>query len=56
MWMTPKQVSEYTEYSEKTLANWRSKRIGPAYSKPPGSTSVRYRQADVEAWLQEGMQ
>jgi excisionase family DNA binding protein len=47
---TPEQIAEYLQMPEKTLADWRSKGIGPRYSKV--GKHVRYRQADVDAWLE----
>lgn len=46
---TPREVAEYLQKSEKTLANWRSLGIGPPYIKPAGT--IRYRWSDVEKWL-----
>ena len=39
------------EFSEKTLANWRSAGKGPEYVKVGGR--VRYRWSAVNAWLAE---
>jgi len=36
---------------EKTMANWRSAGVGPAYYKVGGS--VRYDEDDLDAWLAE---
>jgi excisionase family DNA binding protein len=43
---TPKEVAEYYGVPEKTLAQWRSRGIGPRFSKI--GRHVRYRWADVE--------
>lgn len=31
--LTPKETSERTRIPEKTLANWRNRRIGPPFRK-----------------------
>ena len=50
--LTPRQLSEYLGgIPEKTLSNWRSRRLGPVPIKLGGH--VRYRLTDVEAWLAE---
>lgn len=37
-----------------TLRNWRARRIGPKYSKI-GARAVRYRVADVQAFIDAGV-
>jgi predicted DNA-binding transcriptional regulator AlpA len=49
---TPAEIAEFLSKPEKTLAEWRSRRIGPRYFKLAGG-SVRYRWADVEEWLKQ---
>lgn len=51
--LTPAQLAEELEVSTRTLANWRWAGIGPRYTKlGDGRTArVRYRRADVDAWL-----
>ncbi|MGH8794446.1 MAG: helix-turn-helix domain-containing protein [Stackebrandtia sp.] len=50
--MTPRQVEETYGIPAQTLANWRWLDQGPAYTKGRGrSGRVRYRRADIEAWL-----
>lgn len=47
--LTPAEVAAYLEISEKTLANWRSLRIGP---KPTyAGRWPRYRSSEIEHWL-----
>jgi hypothetical protein len=46
---TAREVADYINKSEKTLANWRSLGIGPAYIKAEGG--ILYRWRDVEKWL-----
>lgn len=49
--LTPEQVAETLGLSPRTLAAWRSKRRGgPAWCKC--GSLVRYRKADVVAWLE----
>jgi len=45
------QLSEENGVSVGTLANWRSAGIGPRFVKV--GHRVRYRRADVEAWIAE---
>ena len=58
--MTKKMMSQVFDEKEaarvlgvaiQTLRNWRHKRKGPAYHKI--GKAVRYRMADLEAYLQE---
>jgi predicted DNA-binding transcriptional regulator AlpA len=48
---TERQVFERYGFSPKTLQNWRSRRQGPPWIKTEGA--VRYRFADIEAWLSQ---
>lgn len=43
-------LAEQLGIPEKTVAEWRSTNRGPAYVKV--GRHVRYRTADVEAWLE----
>lgn len=45
-----KKVSEYLGKPVQTLAVWRMRGIGPRFIKLENG-SVRYRWADVDAWL-----
>ena len=47
----PNEVSERLGLPEKTLADWRSRGIGPAYVRL--GRHVRYRDSDLERFLQE---
>lgn len=47
---TPAALAEYLDRNEKTLAEWRYRGVGPKYLKIEHG-HIRYRQADVEAWL-----
>lgn len=46
---TPQDLSEFLGVPELTLQQWRVRGSGPPFSKP--GRGVRYRWADVEAWL-----
>lgn len=46
---TPGELADYTGGSVQTLAVWRMKGIGPKFIKM--GRHVRYRWADIEAWL-----
>ena len=48
-----KQLSDETGIPERTLVNWRYIGEGPPYVKV-GPRQVRYRVADIEAWLEAG--
>ncbi|MFB6518691.1 helix-turn-helix domain-containing protein [Streptomyces sp. NPDC056401] len=51
LWTTA-EAAEAAGVSAKTLVNWRSLKRGPKYLKPGGPRGpVRYRPADVRAWL-----
>jgi len=51
--LTPKEVAAENKLSEKTLANWRSTGEGPRYVRF-GKRAIRYRRADVEAFIAAG--
>jgi predicted DNA-binding transcriptional regulator AlpA len=46
---TPNEVAEHLQKPAKTLAEWRSRGIGPRYLTV--GRDVRYRWSDVEEWL-----
>lgn len=48
-WLTPHEVAVEYKFRESTLACWRQHDMGPKWSKVNGN--VRYKRADVEAWL-----
>jgi hypothetical protein len=52
-YMTPQQVSEHFggTISVRTLANWRSQQVGPAYTKVGGR--VLYPTASIAEWEQK---
>jgi hypothetical protein len=45
----PADVAEFLGKPEKTLADWRTRGIGPRYHRV--GRDVRYRWDDVEEWL-----
>lgn len=45
------ELGELVGVSTKTLADWRARGLGPAYVRI--GRHVRYRPADVEAWIGE---
>jgi predicted DNA-binding transcriptional regulator AlpA len=51
-YLFPKQVSQLTGISVKTLEGMRGTRTGPPYYKPNGR--VRYRLTDVREWMERG--
>jgi excisionase family DNA binding protein len=50
--LTAEQVAEITGLSAETLAQWRSQRKGIPFLKLSRNV-VRYREADLDAWLSE---
>lgn len=50
--LLPEELGEFLQVSPKTLSNWRSLRIGPAFVRLQGAL-IRYRREDVEVWLDE---
>jgi hypothetical protein len=51
--LRPKQVSELTGLSLKTLANRRSAGLGPPWAKAPRSNVVTYSRAGLMCWLSD---
>jgi excisionase family DNA binding protein len=47
--LEPPTLAERLGVPETTLAQWRYRGIGPRYAKV--GRHVRYREEDVEAWL-----
>jgi excisionase family DNA binding protein len=50
--LTPENLAEITGLSTETLAQWRSQRRGIPFVKI-SRNCVRYRQADLDRWLEE---
>lgn len=51
-YMTESETSELTRFARGTLRNLRSRGEGPPYLKLNGR--IRYKRADVIAWLESG--
>ena len=49
--LTPADVSRILGVSVQTLAHWRSEKRGPKFLKLPAARLIRYRMADLEAWM-----
>lgn len=50
-WITPEQLAERLQVAPGTIANWRTRRVGPKYIRLAGKRgSVRYLLEDVEQW------
>jgi excisionase family DNA binding protein len=47
--LTVTEVARQLQLAERTLEQWRQARRGPPYILV--GRSVRYRQADIDAWL-----
>lgn len=47
----PGELAQLTRLSPSTLANWRSRGLGPKFIRLGGA--VRYWKSDVEHWLEE---
>jgi excisionase family DNA binding protein len=48
--LTEQQVAEYLQVSLGTLRRWRAEGTGPPALR--AGRGVRYRRADVDAWLE----
>lgn len=51
VWLTPKQVSERTQFAVGTLANWWTLGIGPAWEKRNGR--IRYTESALTDWQEK---
>lgn len=51
--MTAEEVAAALRVSPFTLRGWRTKRRGPKFFYLSGNQGVRYRKADLEAWLNQ---
>lgn len=47
--MTQRQTADYLGKVERTLERWRRDGVGPRYLRV--GRTIRYRRADVDAWL-----
>lgn len=48
--LTPREAARYLRVSEAVLRLWRSRGEGPQYYRA-GEKLVRYRRADLDAWV-----
>lgn len=51
--LTHPETAEYLRIEEQTLRKWRLHGSGPPFVRV--GKRIRYRQADLEAWLQENV-
>jgi len=49
--LTLQQTADYLQVAPRTLYRWRAERTGPRSVK--FGATIRYRRADVEAWLEQ---
>ena len=52
-WLTPDQAATYCGMTARGLEDLRYRKLGPIASKV-GGRIVRYRRADLDAWLEAG--
>jgi predicted DNA-binding transcriptional regulator AlpA len=52
--LDPKRVATILGISTRTLERYRSAGKGPPYTKIGGKL-IRYRQSDVETWIQQNL-
>lgn len=53
VWLTTKEAAEHLGVSTQHLEGLRCKGGGPHYHKPNGVRVIRYKYADLDAWLAE---
>jgi len=51
---TEAEEAAYIGVSTAALRRWRSLRIGPPFSRPPGKKSVVYWKDKTDRWLAQG--
>lgn len=52
--LTTEELAEILHTSWRTLARWRSERIGPPYVR--AGHRILYRRSDVDEWLEKNKQ
>ncbi len=52
--LTAADFAQLAKVTVRAVRRWAARGVGPAPIKPPGSRIVRYRQSDVDAWLDCG--
>lgn len=50
-WMTDTSAAKYLNVTVASVRKWRSKNIGPAYTRLP-TGMVRYSQVEIDNWLE----
>lgn len=50
---SPKEIAELFGFDTRTMAIWRSKKVGPRYTKL--GKNVYYRLDDIHSWVQENI-
>lgn len=53
--LTSTEAAKYLKASPRTLDNWRSRGTGPPFIRL-SSRAIRYRMAELEAWIEERLQ
>lgn len=51
-WITPQEFAAMARVHLRTVYRWERESIGPAPVRPEGTRVLRYRLADVEAFLE----
>jgi len=54
--LTTAEAATYLSVSKRTLEDWRTRLIGPTYIKLNGTSTIRYRSDDLEAWIDASAQ
>lgn len=49
--LTPSEFAEMARVTLGAVRKWAANGIGPEPKRPPGTSLIRYKRADVEAWL-----
>ena len=52
--LTPDEAAAMLRMSKHTLADWRSRQVGPRWVKM-SATRVLYRQCDLQEWIEENV-
>ena len=49
--LTAADFAQLAKVTVRAVRRWAARGVGPKPIKPPGSRIVRYRQSEVDAWL-----
>jgi predicted DNA-binding transcriptional regulator AlpA len=52
--LTPEEAAQQLGRDKKTLANWRTRKIGPSFFRFGGR--IHYRNSDIAAWIEASKQ